>query len=110
MKRKDYKIAINHFNKSVESECLNNNNKLLARKHIDDCYMNLGIKSIPRFIFTYLNTFFDYSVNKESLSFKFKQLIKDPTTNLLILFILILILLCCILTILFFILYLFYLL
>lgn len=105
MKRKDYKIAINHFNKSVESECLNNNNKLLARKHIDDCYMNLGIKSIPRFIFTYLNTFFDYSVNKESLSFKFKQLIKDPTTNLLIL-----ILLCCILTILFFILYLFYLL
>ncbi len=47
MKRKDYKIAINHFNKSVESECLNNNNKLLARKHIDECNMNLGIQFIP---------------------------------------------------------------
>lgn len=103
MKRKDYKIAIYHFNKSVEIECLNINYKLLARKYIDDCYMKLGIQFIPKFIFSYNYTFFKYSVNKESLSFNFNQSINDPTSKFLIF-----ILSCCILTILFFILYLFY--
>jgi hypothetical protein len=60
MKRKDYKIAIYHFNKSVEIECLNIDYKQLARKYIYDCYMKLGIQFIPKFIFSYNYTFFKY--------------------------------------------------